>query len=52
MLNTLQNIQASKSDRKLYIGNLPANLTPQTVKNNFVTYKNLIFYNFFSYVMF
>lgn len=44
-------MQASKSDRKLYVGNLPPNLTPQTVKiylsskNIFKTQLNPKFHN-------
>ena len=30
-LQLMQQNQTSKSDRKLYVGNLPPNLTPQTV---------------------
>ena len=32
LLHDMKNLQSSKVDRKLYIGNIPPGITPQTVK--------------------
>jgi hypothetical protein len=36
LLHDMKNLQSSKVDRKLYIGNIPPGITPQTVKNIFL----------------
>ena len=43
LINDMRALQASKVDRKLYIGNIPQNLTPQTVwKSNY--YMIILYY--------